>query len=73
VIFTAASLLRLNHQFRRSIFHRIKIVIAGQEGSQQVPVASADYPGVAWYALDPANAERLWETALGPLSVQVPT
>ena len=25
---------------------------------------SADYSGVAWYALDPANAERLWDTAL---------
>src|SRR6201997_334580 len=24
----------------------------------------ADYAGVAWYALDPANAERLWDTAL---------
>jgi len=23
----------------------------------------ADYAGVAWYALDPANAERLWDTA----------
>jgi NAD(P)-dependent dehydrogenase (short-subunit alcohol dehydrogenase family) len=23
-----------------------------------------DYAGVAWYALDPANAERLWDTAL---------
>jgi NAD(P)-dependent dehydrogenase (short-subunit alcohol dehydrogenase family) len=23
-----------------------------------------DYSGVAWYALDPANAERLWDTAL---------
>jgi NAD(P)-dependent dehydrogenase (short-subunit alcohol dehydrogenase family) len=22
-----------------------------------------DYTGVAWYALDPANAERLWNTA----------
>jgi NAD(P)-dependent dehydrogenase (short-subunit alcohol dehydrogenase family) len=22
-----------------------------------------DYTGVAWYALDPANAERLWDTA----------
>ena len=30
---------------------------------------SADYAGVAWYALDPANAERLWETALGLLPV----
>jgi NAD(P)-dependent dehydrogenase (short-subunit alcohol dehydrogenase family) len=29
----------------------------------------ADYAGVAWYALDPANAERLWETALGLLPV----
>jgi NAD(P)-dependent dehydrogenase (short-subunit alcohol dehydrogenase family) len=27
----------------------------------------ADYAGVAWYALDPANAERLWDTALGLL------
>jgi NAD(P)-dependent dehydrogenase (short-subunit alcohol dehydrogenase family) len=27
----------------------------------------ADYTGVAWYALDPANAERLWDTALGLL------
>jgi NAD(P)-dependent dehydrogenase (short-subunit alcohol dehydrogenase family) len=27
-----------------------------------------DYAGVAWYALDPANAERLWDTALGLLS-----
>jgi NAD(P)-dependent dehydrogenase (short-subunit alcohol dehydrogenase family) len=26
----------------------------------------ADYAGVAWYALDPANAERLWDAALGP-------
>jgi NAD(P)-dependent dehydrogenase (short-subunit alcohol dehydrogenase family) len=26
-----------------------------------------DYAGVAWYALDPANAERLWDTALGLL------
>jgi NAD(P)-dependent dehydrogenase (short-subunit alcohol dehydrogenase family) len=32
----------------------------------------ADYAGVAWYALDPANAERLWDTALGLLPVQVP-
>jgi NAD(P)-dependent dehydrogenase (short-subunit alcohol dehydrogenase family) len=32
----------------------------------------ADYAGVAWYALDPANAERLWETALGLLPVSVP-
>jgi NAD(P)-dependent dehydrogenase (short-subunit alcohol dehydrogenase family) len=29
----------------------------------------AEYAGVAWYALDPANAERLWETALGLLPV----
>jgi NAD(P)-dependent dehydrogenase (short-subunit alcohol dehydrogenase family) len=28
----------------------------------------AGYAGVAWYALDPANAERLWDTALGLLS-----
>jgi NAD(P)-dependent dehydrogenase (short-subunit alcohol dehydrogenase family) len=28
----------------------------------------ADYAGVAWYALDPANAERLWDTALGLVS-----
>ena len=27
----------------------------------------AGYPGVAWYALDAANADRLWETALGLL------
>ena len=27
----------------------------------------ADYSGVAWYALDPGNAERLWDTALGLL------
>jgi NAD(P)-dependent dehydrogenase (short-subunit alcohol dehydrogenase family) len=27
----------------------------------------ADYAGVAWYALDSANAERLWITALGLL------
>ena len=27
----------------------------------------ADYAGVAWYALDPSNAERLWDTALGLL------
>jgi hypothetical protein len=27
----------------------------------------ADYAGVAWYAVDPANAERLWDTALGLL------
>jgi NAD(P)-dependent dehydrogenase (short-subunit alcohol dehydrogenase family) len=27
----------------------------------------AGYAGVAWYALDPANAERLWDTALGLL------
>jgi NAD(P)-dependent dehydrogenase (short-subunit alcohol dehydrogenase family) len=26
-----------------------------------------DFAGVAWYALDPANAERLWDTALGLL------
>jgi len=32
----------------------------------------ADYAGVASYALDPANAERLWDTALGLLPVQVP-
>jgi NAD(P)-dependent dehydrogenase (short-subunit alcohol dehydrogenase family) len=32
----------------------------------------ADYAGVAWYALDPANAERLWDTALGLLPVSVP-
>jgi hypothetical protein len=25
----------------------------------------AGYAGVAWYAVDPANAERLWDTALG--------
>jgi NAD(P)-dependent dehydrogenase (short-subunit alcohol dehydrogenase family) len=24
----------------------------------------ADYAGVAWYAVDQANAERLWDTAL---------
>ena len=24
----------------------------------------ADYTGVAWYAVDQANAERLWDTAL---------
>src|ERR1700722_1413810 len=30
-----------------------------------VPRRPADYAGVAWYALDPANAERLWDTALG--------
>jgi hypothetical protein len=23
----------------------------------------ADFTGVAWYAVDPANAERLWDTA----------
>jgi NAD(P)-dependent dehydrogenase (short-subunit alcohol dehydrogenase family) len=28
---------------------------------------SADYSGVAWYALDPGNADRLWDTALGLL------
>jgi NAD(P)-dependent dehydrogenase (short-subunit alcohol dehydrogenase family) len=28
----------------------------------------ADYAGVAWYALDPANAERLWDTARDLLS-----
>jgi NAD(P)-dependent dehydrogenase (short-subunit alcohol dehydrogenase family) len=27
----------------------------------------ADYAGVAWYAVDPANAERLWDAALGLL------
>jgi NAD(P)-dependent dehydrogenase (short-subunit alcohol dehydrogenase family) len=27
-----------------------------------------DYTGVAWYALDPANAERLWITATDLLS-----
>ena len=27
----------------------------------------ADYSGVAWYALDPGNAERLWDTVLGLL------
>ncbi|HEX3966317.1 MAG TPA: SDR family NAD(P)-dependent oxidoreductase [Trebonia sp.] len=27
----------------------------------------AGYAGVAWYALDPANAERLWDTALSLL------
>jgi NAD(P)-dependent dehydrogenase (short-subunit alcohol dehydrogenase family) len=27
----------------------------------------AGYSGVAWYAMDPANAERLWDTALGLL------
>jgi NAD(P)-dependent dehydrogenase (short-subunit alcohol dehydrogenase family) len=32
----------------------------------------ADYAGVAWYALDPANAERLWDTALSLLPVSVP-
>jgi NAD(P)-dependent dehydrogenase (short-subunit alcohol dehydrogenase family) len=32
----------------------------------------ADYAGVAWYALDAANAERLWDTALGLLPVSVP-
>jgi NAD(P)-dependent dehydrogenase (short-subunit alcohol dehydrogenase family) len=31
-----------------------------------------DYAGVAWYALDPANAERLWDTALGLLPVKMP-
>src|SRR6201994_1928118 len=27
----------------------------------------ADYAGVAWYAVDPANADRLWDTALNLL------
>jgi hypothetical protein len=31
-----------------------------------------DYAGVAWYALDQANAERLWDTALGLLSAKAP-
>jgi NAD(P)-dependent dehydrogenase (short-subunit alcohol dehydrogenase family) len=38
------------------------------EDCNEAPVVTrrpADYAGVAWYALDPANAERLWDTALG--------
>jgi NAD(P)-dependent dehydrogenase (short-subunit alcohol dehydrogenase family) len=37
------------------------------EDGNEAPVVTrrpADYAGVAWYALDPANAERLWDTAL---------
>jgi NAD(P)-dependent dehydrogenase (short-subunit alcohol dehydrogenase family) len=37
------------------------------EDCNEAPVVTrrpADYAGVAWYALDPANAERLWDTAL---------
>jgi NAD(P)-dependent dehydrogenase (short-subunit alcohol dehydrogenase family) len=40
------------------------------EDCNEAPVVTrrpADYAGVAWYALDPANAERLWDTALGLL------
>jgi NAD(P)-dependent dehydrogenase (short-subunit alcohol dehydrogenase family) len=32
----------------------------------------ADYTGVAWYAVDQANAERLWDTALNLLSAGGP-
>jgi NAD(P)-dependent dehydrogenase (short-subunit alcohol dehydrogenase family) len=32
----------------------------------------ADYTGVAWYAVDQANAERLWDTALNLLSAGAP-
>ena len=38
------------------------------EDCNEAPVVTrrpADYAGVAWDALDPANAERLWDTALG--------
>jgi hypothetical protein len=34
-----------------------------------VTCRSAGYAGVAWYAVDSANAERLWDTALGLLQV----
>src|SRR6202007_1685616 len=40
------------------------------EDCNEAPVVTrrpADYAGVAWYALDPATAERLWDTALGLL------
>jgi NAD(P)-dependent dehydrogenase (short-subunit alcohol dehydrogenase family) len=40
------------------------------EDCNEAPVVTrrpADYAGVAWYALDPANAERLWDTALALL------
>ncbi len=33
---------------------------------------TADYTGVAWYAVDQANAERLWDTALNLLSIGDP-
>ncbi|GGL15717.1 oxidoreductase [Sphaerisporangium melleum] len=32
-----------------------------------ITTRTPDYSGVAWYAVDPANAERLWDTALGLL------
>lgn len=35
--------------------------------AQAVTLRPADYTGVAWYALDPSNAERLWDTALSLL------
>ena len=41
------------------------------EDNQEAPVVTrrpADYTGVAWYALDAANAERLWDTALDLLA-----
>ena len=37
------------------------------EDNQEARVVTrrpADFSGVAWYAVDPANAERLWDTAL---------
>src|ERR1700760_4207316 len=40
------------------------------EDCNEAPVVTrrpADYAGVAWYAVDPANAGRLWDTALGLL------
>ena len=40
------------------------------EDCNEAPIVTrrpADYSGVAWYALDPGNAERLGDTALGLL------
>jgi hypothetical protein len=40
------------------------------EDGNQAPIVTrrtADNTGVAWYAVDQANAERLWDTALALL------
>jgi hypothetical protein len=52
---------------------RVPILVGGryfEDCNEAVTVTRrpAGHAGVAWYALDPANAERLWDTALGLVS-----